>query len=378
MSKRPNPFLWLPLAGLLKLDAFFSGNRVVEKTKIKRPAIILSNHTSFNDFIYTTAAAYPLRISYLAAAKMFYEKGKRPFLRLARAIPKSLFQSDLRSVVSALDILKQKGIVSIFPEGQISSYGASQKSPFSIAKFLKKAGVNVYIIQHRNVGLMAPPWSTRHFRGPTFTSVKSLLSAEEIKTLDEKAIYQKVEEGLYFNSGDFNRIHRYRYRVSDVANLENLIYECPECGHEGLSAKGKTLVCPHCGHTMTYDDYGFLEGKSIFEHYQRQRETLSKRIEADSQFKLTANVSLERYEGKTIAMTGQGQLTLDKEKYLYVGTDRGKEVTYRFSVKTVEYIPTDIGKNIQIYDGYEVFQFRFEIPHLPTQFVIAGEQLYRL
>jgi len=377
MSKRPNPFLWIPLAGLLKLDAFFSGNRVVEKVKIKRPAILLSNHTSFNDFIYTTAAAYPLRISYLAAAKMFYEKGKRPFLRLARAIPKSLFQSDLRSVVSALDILKQKGVVAIFPEGQISSYAASQKSPFSIAKFLKKAGVNVYIIQHRNVALYAPPWSTHHFRGPTFTSVKQVLTADDIKDLDEKTIYQKVEEGLYFNTGDYNRIHQHRYHVSDVANLENLIYECPKCGHEGLGAKGKTLVCLQCGNTMRYDDFGFLDGKSIAEHYQRQRATITQKIDSDPEFKLAAKVSLERYEGKTIATTGEGQLTLDKDKYLYVGTDRGKAVSYRFSVKTVEYIPTDIGKNIQIYDGYEVFQFRFEIPHLPTKFVIAGEQLYR-
>ncbi len=377
MSKRPNPFLWLPLAGLLKLDAFFSGNRLVEKTKIKRPAIILSNHTSFNDFIYTTAAAYPLRISYLAAAKMFYEKGKGPFLRLARAIPKSLFQSDLRSVVSALDILKQKGIVAIFPEGQISSYAASQKSPFSIAKFLKKAGVNVYVIQHRNAALYGPPWSTKHFRGPTFTSIKALLTADEMKVMDEKTIYEKVEQGLYFNTGEFNRIHKHKYHVTDISNLENLIYECPHCGHEGLSVKEKALVCPQCGHSMTYDEYGFLDGKSIAEHYQRQRETINNKIESNPQFVLTAKVSLERYAGKKIATTGQGTLTLDKEKYLYVGTDSGKEVTYRFSVKTVEYIPTDIGKNIQIYDGYEVFQFHFETPYLPTQFVIAGEQLYR-
>lgn len=378
MSKRPNPLLWLPLAGLLKLDALLSGNRIIEKTKIKRPAIILSNHTSFNDFIYTTAAAYPLRITYLAAAKMFHEKGRRPFLRIARAIPKSLFQSDLRSVVSALDILKHKGIVGIFPEGQISSFGASQKSPFSIAKFLKKAGVNVYVIQHRNVALMSPPWSTHQFRGPTFTSVKLLCSADEIKNLDDHAVYQKVEEGLYFNTGDYNRIHHHRYHVTDISNLENLIYECPQCGHHGLTVKGKTLLCPQCGHSMTYDVYGFLEGKSIFEHYQRQRETIARKIAEDPHFVLSAPVSLVRYEGQSMAMTGHGQLTLDRENYRYVGTDRGKEVTYRFSVKTVEYIPTDIGKNIQIYDGYEVFQFHFETTYLPTVFVIAGEEMYRL
>src|SRR3989339_37007 len=117
--KKPNLFLYITLGFLVKIFSILKGQKIVEKTNIKGPAICLSNHTSFYDFIYTTAALYPKRVSYLAASKMFYEKSTRPFLKLARAIPKSLMQADPAATLKAFKLLKKKSILSIFPEGQI-------------------------------------------------------------------------------------------------------------------------------------------------------------------------------------------------------------------------------------------------------------------
>ncbi len=376
--KRPNPFLWWPLAGILKLTAFFQGDRIIEKTKIKRPSILISNHTSFNDFIYTTAAVYPKRVNYLAAAKMFYEPGRRPFLKLSRSIPKCSFQADLRSVMSALDILKQKGIVGIFPEGQISYHGTSLRPPFSIAKFLKKAGVDVYIVQHKNVYLMAPPWTSKRFRGPIFTTVRHLLTPEQLKTMSEQEVFDHLGKNLYFNTGEYNKIHRHRYHVNHLDNLENLIYECPKCGHRGLVVKKHALQCPSCHHEMEYDAYGFLGGQSIYEHYERQRASLQRTIDQDPHFKLSAPVRLVRYQGRNLAPSGEGTLTLDRDEFVYTGTDHGQEVTYRFKTQTMEYLPSDIGLNVQIYDQYEVYQFYFQDKTLPAVYCIASEYFYRL
>jgi|GEM_PF-480061 len=378
MIKRPNPFLWFPLAGILKISAYFQGDRVVEKVKIKRPSILLSNHTSFNDYVYTTAAAYPKRVNYLAAAKMFHEPSRRPFLKLSRAIPKCAFQADLRSVVSAFEVLKQKGIVGIFPEGQIAYHGASLRPPFSIAKFLKKAGVDVYLVQHKNVYLMAPPWATKTFKGPVFTTVRHLFTPEQLKQMDEKAVFEVVEKNLHFNTGEYNREHKHRYKVQDIDNLENLIYECPNCGHDGLIADGHFLKCPKCHREMEYDVYGELGGQSIYDHYERQRKALESKIATDPNYQLSAPVTLVRYKGNGLAPSGEGVLTLDREAYVYNGTDKGQQVTYRFSTKTIEYLPTDIGQDVQIYDNYEVYQFYMKDKILPTIFCIAGEYFYQL
>ncbi len=69
--KKPNGCLFWPLGGLLKVYAFIKGQRIIKKDKIKGPAITLSNHTSFYDFIYTTTALYPKRMNYLAHTKCF-------------------------------------------------------------------------------------------------------------------------------------------------------------------------------------------------------------------------------------------------------------------------------------------------------------------
>ncbi len=378
MIKRPNPFLWLPLAGILKISAYLQGGRITEKVKIKRPAIILTNHTSFRDYIFVTAALYPHRITYMAAAKMFNEPERGPFLRLARAIPKSSFQSDTRSVISALSILKQKGILSIFPEGQISYHGTSLLPPYSIAKFIKKAGVNVYVAQIQNDYLMAPPWSDKVFKGKVFTRVFPLFKAEELKALDEPSIYQAINEKLSFNTGAYNRVHRHQYEIQSLDNLENLIYQCPACHHEGLKVDHHTLVCPSCGQILTYDEYGFLNGESVYELFEKQRSGLIAKMDEDPSFRLVTPVTMIRYQGPTLAPVGTGTLSLDRDRYVYSGSDQDKQVTLTFSTKTVEYLPSDIGKNVQIYADNELYMFQMDDKIMPQKFVMAGEYFHKL
>jgi transcription elongation factor Elf1 len=370
--------LWLPLAGLLKISAYLQGGRVISKVKIKKPAIVLTNHTSFRDYIFTTAALYPHRITYMAAAKMFNEPERGPFLRMARAIPKASFQSDTRSVISALSILKQKGILSIFPEGQISYHGTSLLPPYSIAKFIKKAGVNVYIAQIQNDYLMAPPWSDKVFKGKVFIKVFDLFKAEELKTLDEAAVYQAINDKLSFNTGAFNREHRHKYQVQDVDNLESLVYQCPKCRHEGLGVNKNTLVCPECGHVLTYDEYGFLNGESVYELFEKQRAEIVAQIDEDSHYSISAPVTLIRYQDQKLAPVGQGVLALDRERYTYTGTDKGQDTVLIFSTKTVEYLPSDIGKNVQIYADNELYMFRMDDKIMPQKFVIVGEYMHKL
>jgi len=377
MIKRPNPFVWLPLAGLLKLSSIFQGGRVIRRVKIKKPAIILSNHTSFRDYVFVNSAFYPHRITYLAASKMFYEPSRRGFLRLARAIPKASFESDTRAVMDAFKILRQNGILSIFPEGQISYHGTSLRPPFSIAKFLKKAGVNVYVAQIQNGYLMSPPWSKYVFKGKVFLDIFQLFTPEQLKEYDETAIFDAMNEKLSFNTGEYNRKHRHRYKIRPIDNLENVLYQCPECRHEGLTAVSNRLTCPSCGHALVYDQFGMLNGMSVYELFEEQRRLLIAAISVNPAYELTAHVRLVKEEGNTLVPVGAGVISLNRERYEYKGTDKGENVTYRFSTKSVEYLPSDIGDNIQIYNNRQVYMFRMDDPKLPTKFVIAGEYFYR-
>lgn len=378
MMKKPNLFVWLTLGAVARVYAYFLGLRFVQKDKIKGPAIVLANHNSFNDFFFSTAAVYPRRITYLAAAKMFREPHRRPFLRLARAIPKAMFQSDPASIKATFQILKQKGIIGIYPEGQISYHGTSLTSPFAIAKLLKKAKVPVYICHIQNAYLLSPPWSKHVFKGKVYTRFYQALTPTQLEHLNEEEIYQMVSKQLSFNTGEYNRQHQHPYQVQPIKGLEPLLYQCPSCLYEGLKAVGHTLVCPQCQHTLTYDKFGFLNGKSVYEWFELQRHRLEEQIKQKPDYYLSVPVRLVRYQGTGLAQVGQGTFTVNADACIYEGSDQGETKRYVYTMKTVPYLPADIGRNVQIYYDNEVYIFEIEHPLMSTKMFIAGEYFHQL
>jgi 1-acyl-sn-glycerol-3-phosphate acyltransferase len=376
--KRPNPFINIFLGFIIKIFALFKGQRIIKTCKIEAPAIILTNHTSFYDFLYTAAAMYPKRVTYLAARKMFYEPGTGFFLRLARAIPKSLMQADSTSIIKSLRILKKKGIISIFPEGQISPSGRSLKPAFSIAKFIKKANVNVYMVKHFGAGLVNPPWSKKSFKGRIETVKELIISKEELVGLDLDTIYKVVCDKLYYSASEDNLIKRYKYKLNDIANLENVIYQCPSCGHEGLVAEKVQLRCPKCDTILQYDEYGLLNGIGIDQLFMKQEESVRKQIDEDKNYQISGKTRLMTFKDQALVEVGSGTLTIKNFEYIYQGTMFGETKKLVFMAKNIPSLPSDIGRNVQIYEGDIIYQFEMDVKWLPTKMVHVGEYLYYL
>jgi 1-acyl-sn-glycerol-3-phosphate acyltransferase len=374
--KRPNVVLYTILGFLVKIFSWCKGQRIILKEKIKGPAIVLSNHTSFYDFIYTTSAVYPHRVSYLVADKMMVHPILGFFLRKARAIPKCLFQADPVATLNVFRLLRKNGIIGIFPEGQISPIGKTAKPTFSIAKLLKKAKVDVYVVLHKNAYLVNPPWTKRTFAGRIETSMERIFSTSELESLSEKEIYNRVIEKLEYNVSSFNETQQYRYNINHIEGLEAVIYTCPSCFKKEMKTYKNKLVCPSCQKELVFDHMGKIGEYRLDYLYEQQVHDMERRILQEPNFILTGAVTLESYRNKKLVVVGQGVLSLTKEYYLYRGTVDEEICDLLFETKNVPTLPSDIGINIQIYQGYQIFQFVFEDYQLPTQFVIAGELLY--
>jgi 1-acyl-sn-glycerol-3-phosphate acyltransferase len=377
--KRPNPLLYLPLGGLLKVFAWAKGQRLKKETRLRLPAIVLSNHTSFYDFVYSTAAVYPKRITYLAADKLFYNPVNRVLLHLARAIPKSLFESDPAAIRAAFRILKQGGLIGIYPEGQISGIGRTLEIPFQIAKFVKKAGVRVYVCKTQGAYFTNPPWTTKTFPGKVESRLFSLLDETTLSHMTEPEIYETITSALSFDSATWARNHSGMYHMKDVANLENLLYRCPHCGFEGLKANGETLLCPNCQTGYAGFSEGLMNGVSFETRYLAQEAAVKREIEADPNWELSGDVLLQSYRDNRLVDVGKGTLSLSRLQYRYRGTIDGEAVDKRFNPGIVPTLPADIGKNVQIYESKQIYQFAFvKDLYLSTKFVHAGELIYRM
>lgn len=374
--KKTNLIVNTLLGFLLKIFSKFKHQKIIKKTNIKGPAITLSNHTSFYDFIYTYTAIYPRRTTFVAARKMFHEKTLKTFMRLARAIPKSLMEADFSATKKILEILKKGGIVTIFPEGQISPSGETLEFNYAISKLIKKALVDVYIIKHMGAGLQNPSWSKKTFKGKVLTEKYLLLSKKDIETLTTEEIYSKLKEHLYFSPEEFVNKTNNTYQLNNIENLENLIYLCPKCSYEGLKAKYDRLWCPKCHNELVYTNKGYLGDLAFNKRFFHQRDLVLKEVVNNQKYQISASVRLfSIYQDKNQEV-GSGTLTLKRYEFVYEGTINNENVLKVFSVKTVPYLPSDIGRNIQIYEKEQVYQFEFETSYLPTKFVLIGEYFH--
>lgn len=374
--KKPNVFYQIFLGSLLKLFTIFKGQKIVKKTKIKTPAIVLSNHTSFYDFMYTFSAIYPKRVNFLAARKMFHEKELKTFMKISRSIPKSLMETDLSSVKATLQILRKKGIIAIFPEGQISNSGSTMAFNPAISKLIRKAKVNTYIIKHYGAGLANPPWSKKTFKGPIQTEKVLLLNPSEIEELTSDEIHEKIVQELRYKPHEFIEKTNFKYKLNDITNLNNLFYLCQNCKTEGLVVKDNLLFCNNCKQAYEYNNQGFINDKPYEAFYKNQRDLVHQEIDDNPLFELSSSCKLISVKEDKMQVVGHGIITLNNDTYIYSGTINNEQVEKIFETKYISFLPSDIGRNIQIYEGKQVYQFELENPYLPTKYVLAGEYFY--
>ncbi|ADL69553.1 glycerol acyltransferase [Thermoanaerobacterium thermosaccharolyticum] len=91
----------------------------IENIPANGPLIIVANHSSLLDGL-VMVAAFNFRLTFFSAAYLFDVLGVGFVLKKIKAIPVSTYRktvSSRRTVKDALDVLKNNGILMIFPEG---------------------------------------------------------------------------------------------------------------------------------------------------------------------------------------------------------------------------------------------------------------------
>lgn len=107
--------LLLFLRGLIKL-LFRLQVSGLENIPLTGPVVIIINHIDFFDPLMVCAVS-PRLVIPLAKKEVFDSPIWRPFVKLYRVIPVQRGEADTRAVKSALQVLKQKGVILMAPEG---------------------------------------------------------------------------------------------------------------------------------------------------------------------------------------------------------------------------------------------------------------------
>jgi hypothetical protein len=230
------------------------------KIKIKEsgPYLILANHTSEFDIIFMDMLFdAPL---YFVASDQLLNSGKGSwFLKyFFNPIPKSKSMADLTVVKKMLQVIKEKGNIAIYPEGNATMHGGQLYMPEAIAKLIKFLNIPVMFLNIHGLYLSSPRWSYHRKFGPSTIEQKSVYTPDFFASMNDGEVYDFVKKEL--DTKLFVAPQTTVYRGKNRAEgLHKLIFMCPTCD-QGITmySQGHELRCNACDFKGYYDEYGYV------------------------------------------------------------------------------------------------------------------------
>ena len=372
-----------------KLDMHFQ--RDIDVRKIKGPFIVVSNHASRMDYLYSAFAFECHRLNFVAGYNEFFRSHLKFILRFMQAIPKKNFTPDMYAMREMRRVIKKGGALALFPEGMSSISGANQPVAVGTGSFLKAMNVPVYMTLIKGGYLTNTKYCLDERPGRTEITVGQMFTVEELKTLTAQQVEDRLNTELYHDDYAWNKTARARFEGHGrmAHDMHTLLYKCPRCGTEfRMKGEGDIIRCLECGNGAVVNEYYDLvpfDSDCVIPDtpgawLDWEREEVKKEIAAPD-FRLTERVKLgvlPEYEfltdQKTSIITDEGTLILTHEGLRYEGAAESFSLT---TDQTPTYgMCTDVSRFYTFVNG----QFREFYPEnaVTEKWFLATEELHRL
>lgn len=396
--KKPG-ILYIILGYVWKLLFYKKYNiKVTYKTdikKVKGPIILLSNHASRLDYMFTALPLLPKKFNFVAGYNEFFRSHLAGIFKIMNVIPKKNFTTDIYTIKEVTRIIKKKGNIILYPEGMSSISGANQPVAVGTGKFIKHFKLPVYYSLIKGGYLTSPKYDLKERLGRVEVEYDILLTPEEIEKLSPTEIEDLINKTLYHDDYAWNKEQKNEYKVGNSVahNLHHLLYWCPRCGKE-FTMKGEfnKIYCTSCnnGATITntyemipFDDTCIIPATQT-EWFNKER-ALAKEEIKDPNFKLTEKVKLgvlPLYKNlknqATSEIVGEGLITLNHDGLTYNGTYNNEVVEMHIGIKELPTygMCTDLTRFYTFYKG-KFIEFYPEGETVEKWF-LTTESLHRL
>lgn len=335
--------------------------------KLEEPCIILCNHGSFYDFIYSGKLILNKKPHFIVARMYFHDKRLGWIIKKTGAFPKSLMANDVENMKNCFKVIKNKEILAMMPEGRLSTVGKFEGVQEATYKFIKKMGVPIYTIKIDGAYLANPKWGDKIRKGALVeVEFNKLLSSDDIQTMTEDDLKDKIETALDYDEWKWLDKHpKVKYNHKTIAEgLENILCVCPKCGAKySLKTSKNKITCECCDLEASLDNRYKLSGvkfNTIAEWYDWQENEYRKEIKIDPNFCIESEVELRHLSKNGKGCTrfaGNGVCSLNSQGLTYKGTDDGVQVEKFFPLKTVYRILFGAGEDFEVYDDKELYYF---------------------
>jgi len=321
-------------------------------SKDKNPYVLVGNHASRVDYLYTAPAVLPHRMNYVVGYNEFFRSHLYPIFALMQVIPKRNFSPDVHAVSEIIRVIKNGGRVCIFPEGMSSISGGGQPCAVGSGRLLKHLGVTVYYVKIAG-GYMT---NTKHCLdtrpGRVDVVVDTLFTPEQLKTMSAEEIQETLNRELAHDDYIWNREARVAFKGKGemAKNLHDLLYLCPKCGSlYTLRGEGDVIQCTACGNGARVNEFYDLVPlhedcvipETISQWYALERgkaldEVKQEEFSFSERVKLGVLPRFKRLKKNlTSVIAGEGMLTLSRSGLCFEGTKDGAPFSFTLPVDAV-------------------------------------------
>ena len=234
--------------------------------RMKEPFILLSNHTTEDDMLFTGLASRK-HMYFVCGEHLLRNRVYGKMLKnLVDPIPIPKGGASLQAVKEIIKRSREGYNICMFPEGKRSYHGETIPSPVSLGKLVKKTGAA--LVTYRICGgyFTYPRWARDHHRkGHAEGQVVGVYSSAELSRMTAEEITDIINRDTYENAYESQRKLKWRYKGKDMAKgMEHVLFICPRCGRmDTIETSGDDFSCRACGLHGTYDEYGFLKGEEL-------------------------------------------------------------------------------------------------------------------
>jgi len=248
------------LVPILARRARLSAEGLRSAVDLAPPFLVMANHVSFWDPFWV-AAFVRAPVQWVASDNLFRQFWLGRLMRLLGAIPKTKLVNDPESVRQIYQVLRNGGVVGIFPEGSRSDDGRTSDLIPAVGRLARRLRVPVLGARIMGGYLSRPRWARHPRRGRVRVAFERLLTTEELAARGEEEILAVIRRHL-----DWDELARQRTRLVPFRGrrpaeyLERLLFICPHCrALSRLVSQDDRLRCTTCEYAVRINEHGFFE-----------------------------------------------------------------------------------------------------------------------
>ncbi|MDR2543798.1 MAG: VTT domain-containing protein [Treponema sp.] len=376
--KKPSvlPYLFLlpVLKGRFVTKKNVHFNYLYDVKSLKPPYVVLSSHPSRMDYAYVVSSILPYKMNIIINRWFFHNRILNVLLTQIGGIPKKLFTAEFNVMKNIMNVIKNKGILNIFPEGINTIYGASNPVIPATAGLLKKLKVPVVSIGINGAFLSIPKWNYEaDYVGKIDLNIDLLFTPEQIEQKSEEEILSELNEKLAYNDYKWVRENNIVYKAENrTKGLNHLLYLCPGCQSQfKLTTQENNIWCTECGNGAFLDNQFQLNKikdtdvlpLDIAEWYKLQEQNLSKEI-ACEEFELREKCTVITFNksGFKLYPKYRGEVTVNKQGLRFIGKEikTGKEKEILCEKSTLPRVSNTLNKSFDFYLINDYYEFDIE------------------